>query len=227
MRRAHFLILSAVATLLISACTNVPPRTQETQTAEYNPQVNREFEVKPGMDFAVISSKFGDIVIALDTGNAPQTCSNFKKLTAQGYYNGTTFHRIIPKFVIQGGDPLSRNPMARSEHGTGGPEYTIPAEIRLKHERGSVAMARLSDSVNPRKESHGSQFYICLDDMPSLDSQYTVFGKVIKGIDVVEAIAGQSRDDKDNPLERVEMRVSLKTREAVYSDPKTAPAREP
>jgi len=152
----------------------------------------------------VISTSYGNMVIALEERAAPKTSANFEKLTLQGFYNRTTFHRVIPGFMIQGGDPSTKNE-DRSLYGTGGPGYTIPAEIGLPPVRGAVAMARLSDEVNPRKESSGSQFFICVADCPHLAGGYTVFGHVIKGMDVADKIAAANRDAKDCPIERIEM----------------------
>ncbi len=161
-----------------------------------------------------ISTKFGDIVIALDDKAAPKTAANFEKLVRSGFYDGTTFHRIIPGFMIQGGDPNSKG-TDRSQDGIGGPGYTIPAEIGLKHTRGAVAMARLGDEVNPQKESSGSQFFICVVATPFLDNNYTVFGHVIQGMDVVDKIVQQPRDARDDPNERIEMKVRLSADPAV------------
>jgi cyclophilin family peptidyl-prolyl cis-trans isomerase len=146
----------------------------------------------------------GKIVIEFDDKDAPQHVSNFKKLALQGFYDSTTFHRIVPGFVIQGGDPLSKDG-DRSNDGTGGPGYTIPAEIEATHVRGALAAARLGDPVNPERRSSGSQFYICLKDLPFLDGNYTVFAKVIEGMDVVDMIAKVARDERDNPIESVVM----------------------
>ena len=141
---------------------------------------------------------FGKIKLELDGKAAPKTVENFVKLTNQGFYNGLTFHRIAKDFVIQGGDP--------SGDGTGGPGYTVPAEIGLKHVKGAIAMARTGDQVNPKRESSGSQFYIALNELTMLDGQYTVFGKVIEGMDVVEKI-GQVKINSPagdgSPLEKV------------------------
>ncbi|MEO0092409.1 MAG: peptidylprolyl isomerase [candidate division WOR-3 bacterium] len=142
----------------------------------------------------------GKIKIELYIQDAPQTCANFIKLAQQGFYNGLTFHRVIPGFVVQGGDPKG--------DGTGGPGYTIPAEIspKFKHIRGTVATARLPDHVNPTKASSGSQFYICLAPTPHLDGNYTIFGQVIEGMDVVDKIATFPTDPKTNkPLTPVIM----------------------
>ena len=156
----------------------------------------------------VLQTSLGRIVIELDDFAAPKTCENFRKLVTNGDYNHTVFHRVIPNFMIQGGDPNSKS-TDRASYGQGGPGYTLSPEIKLKHDRGAVAMARLPDSVNPQRESNGSQFYICVAPCPSLDDQYTVFGHVIKGMDVAVNIAEQARDKRDNPLSRIEMEASL------------------
>ena len=130
--------------------------------------------------YAIIDTDRGIVVIELYPQAAPKTVENFETLTKKGFYNGLTFHRVVPDFVVQGGDPDGT--------GTGGPGYTVPAEIGEKHLRGSVATARTGDQVNPKRESSGSQFYICLEPQPSLDGQYTVFGGVISGMDVVDQI---------------------------------------
>jgi cyclophilin family peptidyl-prolyl cis-trans isomerase len=130
---------------------------------------------------ATISTARGDIVALLDAQAAPQTVNNFVFLARQGFYDGLTFHRVEPGFVIQGGDPLGL--------GSGGPGYTVPAEIGLPHVAGAIAMARKADQVNPTRASSGSQFYITLAPQPGLDGGYTVFGHVVEGMDVVRAIA--------------------------------------
>jgi peptidyl-prolyl cis-trans isomerase B (cyclophilin B) len=156
----------------------------------------------------VINTSFGAIVIELDAKAAPQTAANFEKMALQGFYNRTTFHRVIPGFMIQGGDPNTKDE-DRSLYGSGGPGYTLPAEISLSTKRGAVAMARLPDVVNPRKNSSGSQFFICVVDCPHLEGGYTVFGHVIKGMDAADKIVAVNRDAKDCPIERVEMQVSV------------------
>ena len=130
---------------------------------------------------ATISTDKGDIVVQLDAQAAPQTVNNFVFLAREGFYDGLTFHRVEPGFVIQGGDPLG--------NGTGGPGYTVPAEIKLPHVEGAIAMARRGDQVNPTRASSGSQFYIALEALPQLDGAYTVFGQVVEGMDVVQSIA--------------------------------------
>lgn len=161
---------------------------------------------------AVIETKFGKIVIEFYDKDAPKTVANFVKLAKEGYYNGTNFHRVMPGFMIQGGDPNSKDD-DRSNDGTGGPGYTVEAEIKREHKRGTVATARLGDDVNPQKRSSGSQFFINVKDNAFLDGGYTVFGNVIAGMDVADKIAGVPRDGRDNPNDKVEMtKVSITTR---------------
>ena len=129
---------------------------------------------------AIIETSKGKIVCELFPKEAPLGVTNFIQLANGGFYNGLTFHRVVPGFVIQGGDPEGT--------GRGGPGYTVAAEIGPKHQKGALAWARLPDSVNPQKRSSGSQFYIALEDLPSLDGEYSVFGKTIEGQDVVSRI---------------------------------------
>ena len=146
---------------------------------------------------------------------APATVENFKKLAKDGFYNGCAVHRAFPGTLVQAGDPLSKK-KDRSNVGTGGPGYTIPAEIRRKHTKGAVAAARLPDKVNPQRRSNGSQFYVCLIPQPKLDGQYTVFGNVIQGMDVLELISNKPTDTNDYPTERIELRkVRIIPREAL------------
>ncbi len=130
---------------------------------------------------ATIKTGKGNIVVELDAKSAPQTVNNYVFLARDGFYDNLKFHRVEPGFVIQGGDPLGT--------GTGGPGYTVPAEIKLKHSKGAIAMARLPDQVNPKRDSSGSQFYITLAATPFLDDGYTAFGYVTQGMDIVEKIA--------------------------------------
>jgi peptidyl-prolyl cis-trans isomerase B (cyclophilin B) len=153
---------------------------------------------------AVIETKFGNIELKFFPDVAPGHVNNFIELAKKGFYDGTTFHRVIPGFMIQGGDPNSKDP-DKSKHGMGGPGYTIKAEFNEKpHKRGTLSMAR---SANP--DSAGSQFFICVADAPFLNKQYTVFGEVVSGMDVADKIVNQSRDKRDNPLDRVEMKVKI------------------
>jgi cyclophilin family peptidyl-prolyl cis-trans isomerase len=157
-------------------------------------------------EVGVIESSMGTIVVRFYDKDAPKTVANFKKLAREGFYNGTTFHRVIPGFVVQGGDPNSKD-ADRSNDGQGGPGYTVEAEIKRLHKRGTLATARLPDQVNPKRASSGSQFFICLKDLPMLDQGgYTVFGEVVDGVDVVDKIAAVKRDPRDNPIEAVVMK---------------------
>jgi cyclophilin family peptidyl-prolyl cis-trans isomerase len=140
-------------------------------------------------DDAGKATELGRMVIELFPEDAPRHVENFLDLVKKDYYTGSAFHRIVPGFIVQGGDPISKSDWRSPQVGTGGPDYTLPAEIQRKHVRGAVAMARQEDSVNPEKESGGSQFYICLADLPGLDGGDTVFGQVIEGMDVLDKIA--------------------------------------
>jgi peptidyl-prolyl cis-trans isomerase B (cyclophilin B) len=141
--------------------------------------------------YATIETSRGNIVVELYPAVAPKTVANFEKLAKEGFYNNLTFHRVEPGFVIQGGDPQGT--------GIGGPGYDVPAEISPteKHLRGTIAMARKGDEVNPERKSSGSQFYICLAPAPFLDGQYTLFGAVVEGMNVVDQI---KKGDKMNKI---------------------------
>ncbi|MCA9421187.1 MAG: peptidylprolyl isomerase [Nitrospira sp.] len=153
----------------------------------------------------LVKTKFGEMEIVLFPDLAPKHVESFLKLTKSGFFNGTIFHRIIPGFMIQGGDPLTKDPANRSRYGTGGPGYTVPAEFnRVAHEKGILSAARTADP-----NSAGSQFFIMVDKAPHLDGQYTVFGEIVKGIEVADEIVSQPRDLKDNPLERIEMTIEV------------------
>jgi peptidyl-prolyl cis-trans isomerase B (cyclophilin B) len=153
---------------------------------------------------AVLETKFGNITLKFFPDVAPGHVKNFVDLATKGFYDNTTFHRVIPGFMIQGGDPNSKD-ANKSKHGTGGPGYTIKAEFNARpHKRGTLSMAR---SQSP--DSAGSQFFICVKDSAFLDRQYTVFGEVESGLEVVDKIVAVPRDGNDNPNERVEMKVKI------------------
>ncbi len=155
---------------------------------------------------AVIHTKVGDITLRFFPEAAPNHVNNFIELAKQGFYNKTTFHRVIPGFMIQGGDPHSKS-SDRTRHGTGGPGYSLKAEFNdTPHKRGTLSMAR---SRNP--DSAGSQFFICVANASYLDGKYTVFGEVTKGMDVADKIVSQPQDRNNNPLERIEMTVDIIT----------------
>ena len=153
---------------------------------------------------AVIETKLGDIEIKFFPDVAPNHVSNFIGLAKKGFYDGTIFHRVIPGFMIQGGDPNTKNP-DRSQHGMGGPGYAVKAEFNEKpHKRGVLSMARAADP-----DSAGSQFFICVANASFLDRQYTAFGEVVSGMDVADKIVSQPRDKRDNPNDRIEMKVRI------------------
>lgn len=161
-----------------------------------------------GPDVAVMLIKFGRektpqrVVIGLYDDAAPQTVASFKELCGKRYYRGMRFHRVFKDYLVQTGDPYSkRGDTDRS--GTGGPGYTLPAEIKRPHVRGAVAMSRVDGGVNPTRASSGSQFYVSLKPMPQLDGKYTVFGEVIEGIEVLDYLSGRPTNSNDFPLEKI------------------------
>ena len=155
-------------------------------------------------EVAVIKTNEGDMVVQFWTDAAQNTVENFKKLARQGFYDGTIFHRIVKEFMIQGGDPNSKDPAKENSYGQGGPGYNIKAEFNdHSHDRGVVSMAR-----GPDPDSAGSQFFICLAPVHRLDHQYTTFGKLIKGQDVLEKIGDipvtkNSMGEPSKPTKRV------------------------
>jgi peptidyl-prolyl cis-trans isomerase B (cyclophilin B) len=155
-------------------------------------------------EVAVIKTSEGDMVVQFWTDAAPNTVENFKKLARQGFYDGTIFHRIVKGFMIQGGDPNSKDPAKENSYGEGGPGYNIKAEFNdHSHEHGVISMAR-----GPDPDSAGSQFFICLAPVHKLDHQYTTFGKLIKGDDVLEkigetAVTRNSMGEPSKPTKRV------------------------
>jgi cyclophilin family peptidyl-prolyl cis-trans isomerase len=163
-----------------------PARGQDRDTAIFEFRIDHEATVER-------------VVIVLDPSAAPVTVANFETLLRHKFYTGLKIHRIIPGALVQMGDPLSRrNELSRL--GTGGPGYTLPPEIHLRHTAGAVAMARLPDDINPARRSSGSQFYICLKPMPGLDGKYTVFGHVTVGMDLLDNLSNQPADTNDNPV---------------------------
>ena len=159
-----------------------------------------------------ITTKFGQIIIRFYPGEAPRHVDNFIKLARMGFYNGTTFHRVVPGFIVQGGDPLSKHP-DRALHGTGSPGYFLPPELSDRpHKRGALGMAKVPRESNSTRDfnDNGSQFFISVGDNSGLDRTYTVFGEVFRGLDVVDKIVAASRDDRDNPLEPITMMMTIK-----------------
>jgi peptidyl-prolyl cis-trans isomerase B (cyclophilin B) len=178
-------------------------------------------------DVAVVSTRYGDMILEFYPEVAEKHVDSFLTHARNGYFNETTFHRVIPGFVIQGGDPNSKSD-DRSTHGMGGHaanfygigqeddsnSWMLPAEFNSRpHLTGSLSMAR-SQSPN----SAGSQFFICAGPTPQLDNQYTVFGQVIEGLDVIQKIVNSPRDRRDNPKDKVEMNVSVMPRDEALDD---------
>lgn len=203
--KSKFLILAAILTFIGVSCMNM---THEERVA-------------------VISTKHGDMVVEFYPDVAPMHVESFIALAEEEYFNGTTFHRVIPGFVIQGGDPNSKLDN-RALHGTGGRAgkffglgdendpntWLIPAEFNdIPHTKGILSMARTNDP-----NSASSQFFVCHDNAPFLDKNYTVFGKVIKGLEVIDLIVNSEKDMNDNPLEKIEMTVLIKDKSEVFED---------
>jgi len=168
-------------------------------------------------EVAVIKTSEGDMVVEFWNDAAPKTIENFKKLAKQGFYNGTIFHRIVKGFMIQGGDPNSKDPGKEDKYGEGGPGYKVKAEFNdHSHERGVISMAR-----EPDPDSAGSQFFICLAPVTRLDHQYTTFGKLIKGDDVLTKIGdtpvvSNSAGEKSKPTKRITIeKVDIVTADSV------------
>ncbi|HAE34801.1 MAG TPA: peptidylprolyl isomerase [Bacteroidetes bacterium] len=206
------------------------PETEQTEPMDNQPE-----------QIVKISTSYGDMLIKL-YNETPKHRDNFIKLVKEGYYNGLLFHRVMQEFMVQGGDPDSRNAAAGARLGSGSPGYTIPAEFRkdLFHKKGALAAARQPDQVNPQKASSGSQFYIVqgkpasddelammgqrmgitftedqkevyrtLGGTPFLDQNYTVFGEVISGMEVIDKIAAVQTDANDRPREDIKMTITL------------------
>jgi len=238
-------------TALIAACfiafvackeKTTTPVQEEPAPIKTTTQINTmENQIDTTQYYVNISTSFGDMTVKL-YNETPKHRDNFLKLVKEGYYNDLLFHRVIKDFMIQGGDPASRNASANTQLGAGGPSYTIPAEFNssLIHKKGALSAARQGDQVNPTKASSGSQFYVVqgkvsskaeLDQIaksygitytpeqvetystiggtPFLDNNYTVFGEVIKGIDVIDKIAAVKTAYGDRPLADLKMKMTV------------------
>ncbi len=202
MKRVAMLAAAATAVITMAACSQKPaePTAVVKQEREAAMAEKKSFAepkapaIEQGKKYtALIKTSKGEIVAELFPTEAPLSVTNFKQLADGGYYSGLTFHRVVPGFVVQGGDPTGT--------GSGGPGYTIPAEIDHKHKKGALAWARTGDEVNPERRSSGSQFYITLEPTPFLDGQYTVFGQTVSGMEVVEKIR------QGDVIESIEIRV--------------------
>jgi peptidyl-prolyl cis-trans isomerase B (cyclophilin B) len=192
----HLKCCLPLLTLLLAGCggqaSDTPPAAPTNAPAAAKPAA-------AASEVAVIKTTEGDMVIAFWTDAAPKTIANFKKLAKSGFYDGTCFHRVIKGFMIQGGDPLTKDAGAEARWGTGGPGYAIDAEFNdHSHVRGVISMARSQDP-----NSAGSQFFICHGNPSFLDHQYTAFGHLIKGDDVLEKIAATPTHPPDRPDTRM------------------------
>jgi peptidyl-prolyl cis-trans isomerase B (cyclophilin B) len=232
MKKKLLLPLLLVQVLVLTNCKQAGDKESSAAATETTAQAAQG-------NLVLIETNLGNIKIQL-YDFTPQHKENFLKLAREGFYDGTLFHRVIPGFMIQGGDPDSKTAQPGQQLGMGGPGYNIPAEISARHFRGALAAARMPDQVNPERQSSGSQFYIVhgtpveagqlsqlalslgfqytqaeidyyvqYGGAPMLDNQYTVFGQVTEGMEVVDKIANVARDQADRPLEDIGMKVKI------------------
>jgi cyclophilin family peptidyl-prolyl cis-trans isomerase len=227
-------LASAIGALLLIGIASSPLQAQKAKGGKAK-------KSKETVQLVELSTRFGNMTIMLHN-ETPQHRDNFVRLVQEGFYKDLLFHRVIKQFMIQGGDPESRNAQPGQALGSGGPGYTVPAEFTdaLIHRKGALSAARMGDNVNPQKASSGCQFYIVqgqtytpdvLKGMaarsgrsytpeqeavyaseggtPHLDGGYTVFGQVIRGLDVIDQIAAVSTDPRDRPVEDVKMTMTL------------------
>lgn len=218
----YFAITLMLFILVLAACGTSNEETQPVETSENNSTTesadkgNYPSEVTENPIVTITMNNDEKVVIELEPKVAPNTVANFIFLAEDGFYDGLTFHRVIPGFMIQGGDPLG--------NGTGGPDYSIDGEFssngfenNLKHERGVISMARSQDF-----NSAGSQFFIMVEAAPHLDGEYAAFGKVIEGMEVVDKIVSVERGKADKPLEdQVMKNVEVDTKGYDYPEPTT------
>ena len=189
----------ALTSVSCSSCSNNNDNAAANESTEMENMQNQE----PEYD---IVTTHGTMRVKL-YGKTPKHRDNFMKLVSEKYYDGIRFHRVIEGFMIQAGDPYSRDTAKINAWGTGGPDYTVPAEFVSEywHKKGALAAARKGDMANPTKASSGSQFYIVQDENACLhlDGQYTIFGEVVQGLDVIDKIASVPVDRMDRPYEDV------------------------
>lgn len=201
-RRSLFLFATLALPALQAAPKPVPPTTGTAAKAAAKEKLDESHTL------AVMDVTFGgnthQITFELFAKDAPKTVENFTGNVEKGLYKGMAFHRAVDDYLVQTGDPASKDNNARERWGLT-QEYTIPGEFKLPHEIGSVAMARRSDEVNPKRESDGTQFYFAVGSMPNLSGQYTVFGKVVSGLDSLQELSRTVADSNDCPLERAEI----------------------
>jgi peptidyl-prolyl cis-trans isomerase B (cyclophilin B) len=208
MKNFAALLFSVVAAAALTACNENPTPSSDNsnKTSAAAPDSGKKADAtapaaKSGSDdeVAVIKTSEGTMVAEFWPDVAPKTVENFKELAKKGFYDGTCFHRVIPGFMIQGGDPLTKDPSKEAMWGTGDPGYKVKAEFNDRsHTRGVLSMARSADP-----DSAGSQFFICHGNPTQLDHQYTAFGKLIKGEDVLDKIATTPTHPPDRPDKRI------------------------
>ncbi len=228
MKRYIYFTLVCAAALLVSACGNRKKAEAEAAAAQAEAdsiaavqakedslkmeKTISELTEEPVLD---IITNLGTMTVKLYSGT-PKHRDNFVKLALSGFYNGVLFHRVINGFMIQAGDPLSKDEAQKAAWGTGGPGYTVPAEFvpEYRHKKGALAAARRGDAANPYKESSGSQFYIVQNERTcaQLDGAYTVFGEVIEGLPVIDKIASVQTDGRDRPVNPVKI-ITVKVHE--------------
>lgn len=228
MKRYLYFTLVCVAALLIAGCGNKKKAEAEAAAAQAQAdsiaaaqaiqdslkmeKTISELSEEPVLD---IITNLGTMTVKLYSGT-PKHRDNFVKLALSGFYNGVLFHRVINGFMIQAGDPLSKDEAQKAAWGTGGPGYTVPAEFvkEYRHKKGALAAARRGDAANPYKESSGSQFYIVQNERTcaQLDGAYTVFGEVIEGLPVIDKIASVQTDGRDRPVNPVKI-ITVKVHE--------------
>lgn len=220
MKRIFKISLCCIAAAAVISCGNnnnkkaeggeaaEEPKDEQTLTPEQVQKVEEQLAALPEEPVFVITTTDGIIKVKLYS-DTPKHRDNFAKLALSGFYDGILFHRVINGFMIQAGDPLSKNPENKDKFGTGGPGYTIEAEIKPEHthKKGTLAAARRGDAANPMRESSGSQFYLVQDEgaCAQLDGAYTVFGETLEGLDIIDAIASVQTGPRDCPVRDVKI----------------------
>ena len=228
------LVLAAAAVVAVGCASKKKAAQQAAEQARLDSlaQVEKQLQMEQTMKSLQeeplfdITTNLGTITVKL-YAKTPLHRANFEKLALAGFYDGLLFHRVINHFMIQGGDPLTKDPEKVAMYGTGGPDYTVPAEFvpEYRHKKGALAAARRGDQANPLRESSGSQFYIVQDEKAcaQLDGAYTVFGETVEGLDVIDKIASVATNNRDLPLSPVKI-ISVKLNPA--SQPAPEPAAE-
>lgn len=220
MKRIFKISLCCIAAAAVISCGNnqkkseggqqaaAEPADEQALTPEQVQKAEAQLATLPEEPVFAITTNYGVIKVKL-YADTPKHRENFAKLALSGFYDGILFHRVINGFMIQGGDPLSKNPANKDRFGTGGPGYTVEAEIKPEHthKKGALAAARRGDAANPMRESSGSQFYLVQDEAgcSSLNGAYTVFGETVEGLDVIDAIAAVQTGPRDLPVSDVKI----------------------